>query len=236
MLVDLARRAELLDPSPVHHRDAVGETERLGLVVRHEDRGDPHRALDGAQLVAHALAELPVQRGQRLVEQQDARLVHERASQGHPLLHAARQLGRALAAGAIQPHELERVTDTALDLRRRQAPLAQAERHVLAHGEMRKQRVGLEDHAEAAQVRRPVRDVGAVDQDPAGRRRHEARDEIERGRLAAAGRPEQRQELALVDREVERIHRAHGPVVARAAAELDDRRRQGRRNTRARFR
>ena len=122
-----------------------------------EHRGDAHRALDGAQLVAHLLAELLVERGERLVEQQHARPVHERAGQGHALLHASRQLGRPLAARAVQPHEIERLADPALDLRRGDAPLAQAEGHVLPDREVREEGVGLEDHAEAAQVRRARR-------------------------------------------------------------------------------
>ena len=45
-VVDLERRADLLDPAVVHHHDAVGHRQRLFLVVRHVDRGDAELALD----------------------------------------------------------------------------------------------------------------------------------------------------------------------------------------------
>ena len=171
-----------------------------------------------------------------LVQQQHARPVDERACQGHPLLHAARQLRRPLPSRGLEPHELERVPHPALDLRGRHPPLAQAEGDVLADGQVREERVGLEDHAEPAQMRRPSRDVLAVDQHPPGRRLDEAGHEVQRGRLAAAGGPQEREEFALVHGEVEGVHRAHGAVVARAAAELHDRGRHRRRKTRPRSR
>ena len=49
----------------------------------------PTRALDLAQLDLHLLAQLGVEIGQRLVEQQHVRPDHERAGQRHALLLAA---------------------------------------------------------------------------------------------------------------------------------------------------
>ena len=71
-------------------------------------------------------------------------------------------------------------------------------------------------------MRRALRHVLAVDQDPPRGRRDEPGDEVERGRLAAAGRAQEGQELALVHGEVESVDRAHRAVVARAAPELHD--------------
>ena len=62
--VDLQRLA------PGHHGDAVGQGERLLLVVGDEDEGDADAALDLAQLDLHLLAQLLVERPQRLVQQQ----------------------------------------------------------------------------------------------------------------------------------------------------------------------
>ena len=45
-VVDLGRRADLLDPALAHDHDAVGQRERLLLVVGHVDRGDAELALD----------------------------------------------------------------------------------------------------------------------------------------------------------------------------------------------
>ena len=89
MLVDLLGRPALLDLAAFHHGDAVGHGERLFLVVRDVQEGDAHLALDALQLDLHLLAQLEVERAQRLVEQQHRRPVHQRPRQRHALLLAA---------------------------------------------------------------------------------------------------------------------------------------------------
>ena len=79
-LVDLGRGADLLDPTLVEDREAVAHRERLLLVVRDIDEGDADvadLALDALQLDLHLLAELQVERAERLVEEQHARRVDE---------------------------------------------------------------------------------------------------------------------------------------------------------------
>ena len=72
--------------------------------MRDVDEGDAHLALDRAQLVLHLLAQLQVERAQRLVEQQHARAVDERARQRHALALAAGELAGAAALVAAEPH------------------------------------------------------------------------------------------------------------------------------------
>ena len=55
----------------------------------------PTRALQRLQLDAHLLAQLGIERGERLVEQQHVGLEHQRAGQRHALPLAARKLRRA---------------------------------------------------------------------------------------------------------------------------------------------
>jgi hypothetical protein len=70
-LVDLLGRADLLDAPVAQHGDRVGERERLGLVVRDEQRARARRAQDRRDLLAQPLAQAGVERGERLVEQDD---------------------------------------------------------------------------------------------------------------------------------------------------------------------
>ena len=97
-LVDLLGVVELLDHAAVHDRDAVGHRERLLLVVRHVDERDADVALDALQLDLQLLAQLQVERAERLVEQQHGGAVDERARERDALLLAARELAR-LALG-----------------------------------------------------------------------------------------------------------------------------------------
>ena len=107
-LVDLDRRAELLDAAVVEHGEAVAHRQRLLLVVGDEDEGDPDLALDPLELELHLLAQLEVERAERLVEQQHLRLVDDRARQRDPLALAAGELERLAVAEAGEADHLER--------------------------------------------------------------------------------------------------------------------------------
>ena len=109
LVVDLLGRADLLDPALVHDRDPVAHRERLFLVVGHVDERDADLALDALELELHRLAQLEVERAERLVEQQRARVVHERAGERDALLLAAGELA-GLAVGEVgEPHDLEQL-------------------------------------------------------------------------------------------------------------------------------
>ncbi len=86
-----SRRAELVDLAGIHHRDQVGGGHRLGLVVGDVDRGVAVFVMQPADLEPHLLAQIGVEVGQRLVEQQRFRLDDQRAGQRHALLLSAGQ-------------------------------------------------------------------------------------------------------------------------------------------------
>ena len=97
-VVDLGRGADLVDVAGVHDRDAVTHRQRFLLVVGHVDERDPDLALDPLELELHDLPQLEVECAERFVEQQRARVVHQRAGQRDALLLAAGELcGLALA-------------------------------------------------------------------------------------------------------------------------------------------
>ena len=109
VLVDLRGRPDLLDPAAVEHRDPVAHRQRLLLVVRHVDERDPDLLLDLLQLDLHLLAELQVERAERLVEQQHARPVDDRPRERDALALPARELRRLPRAEALEPHHRERL-------------------------------------------------------------------------------------------------------------------------------
>ena len=204
-LVEPARRGHLLDAPAVHHRDAVGHRERLLLVVGHVDRGDPDLALQALELDLHVVAQLLVERAERLVEQQDGGAGDEGSRQRHALLLAARELAGIARAVARKLDEGEGLGHPPGDLRLVHALHAQAEADVLDDGAVREEGVVLEHHPDAPPVRGHPGDAAAVDRHVAGVRRHEAGHRAQRGGLAAPGWPEEREELA-------RGHRQRDPV------------------------
>ncbi len=219
--IDLERRAVLLQPAAVDHRDMVGERQRLGLVVGDIDEGDAGAALQALELDAHLLAQLGVEIGERLVEQQDLGLDHQAAGERDALLLAARQLVRIARREPGEVDERQRLLDLLPGLRRRRLPDLEAKHDVLVYGLVRPHRIVLEHHAHAALIRRGHAagrgDEPVADMDGAGVGHDIARDHAQGRGLAAAARAEQRDELIVLDVEIE-IGDRRRRVVARVEA------------------
>ena len=221
MLVELGRRAELLDLARAHDRDLVRHRHRLVLVVRDMDEGDADVVLDRLQLELHLLAELQVEGAERLVEQEHARAVDERAGERDALLLAARELARLALVEAGEPDEPQDLGHAPLDVLAADPAAAQAEGDVLEDGQVREERVGLEDGVDVALVRRPPRDRLLAEVDRALARLLEPADHAQRRRLATAGGAEQREEAAAVDLERELVHGDNVVEALRHAVEPD---------------
>ena len=221
LLVDLAGRADLLDPALVHHREAVGHREGLFLVVRDVDEGYADLLLQGLQLDLERLAELGVERAERLVQQQHRGVEDQSARERHPLLLAPRELVRLAVAELLHLHEGERLSDPGAGLLPGRPREAQPEGDVLGDRQVGEEGVALEHGVDVALVRRGVRDVLAVEQDPSPAGTLEAGDHAQRRGLAAPARAEQREELARRDVQVYAAHRLEGAVALGEVDELD---------------
>src|SRR5690606_10257213 len=220
--VELGGGADALDASGVEDRDAVRQRHRLVLVVGDEDEGEFQLLVQALDLLLEALPELAVERAERLVEQQYGGREDHGPGQGDPLLLAARQLVGAAAAHAREVDQPQRLLHPPGDLRLRHLPLAQREGDVLRDRHVREERVVLEDHAEVAAVRRQRRDVAPAQPDGSRGDVGEARDHVERGGLARAARPEQGEELAGGDVDVDVVHHERSrPVPLAQVHQLD---------------
>ena len=144
-----------------------------------------------------------VERAERLVHQQHARLVCERTRERDALLLAAGELGRIALGERMHAGEREHLGHARVDALVTGLPLLQSERDVLAHRHVGKERVILEHHADVARARRQVVDRLAADTHSARRRLNETGDHAQRRRLAATRRAEQDDELALCDVEID---------------------------------
>ena len=107
-VVDRARIVELLDHAVGHDRDPVGHGQRLTLVMGDVDEGDADLLLDALELDLHLLAELQVERAQRLVQEQHPRVHHQRAGERDALLLAAGEHRGPVRLPAGHLHQLER--------------------------------------------------------------------------------------------------------------------------------
>jgi hypothetical protein len=223
LVVDLERRADLLDQAVLHDDDAVGEPHRLLLVLRHVERGDARGELLLAQELAHREAAVGVERAERFVHEPDRGAAHDGAREPDALLVAAGELARLLLQQLGQPEPARDGRDGGGALRLRHAAAREREGDVLGDREMGVERVELEDEADVTLGGRARRHVGAGEADRPRARQLEPGHHAQRRRLAAARRSQQHDELALCRSEVDPLHGARAVGVGlRERGELEE--------------
>ena len=94
MLEDLHGCGELGGRAFVQDQQAVAESHCLDLIVGNVKAGDAEATLQAADFGAHLDAEFGVQIGQRLIEQEQFRIPHNRSAHRNALALAAGQLAR----------------------------------------------------------------------------------------------------------------------------------------------
>ena len=205
VLVDLARRADLLDHRIAHDDDLVGHRHRLLLRVGDHDEGDPRLALDLLELHHHLLAQVVVERPERLVEEEHGGLADEGAGEGDPLLLAAAQVARSARRELGKAHHLEHLPGPARPLLRVHPLHLEAELDVLEHRPVGEEREALEHHRGVAPGRGQIGDILTRDVDPPLGGVLQTPDHAKGGGLAAAARAQHRHELAVheIGREVD---------------------------------
>ncbi len=206
-LVAAGQRAQLQAAGELLHRSHRGDPP---LGDQHHGVGEAHDLLHGMadvddgqrQLVAQALDERQdlllarlVERGQRLVHQQQARPGEQRAAERDALLLAAGEVARPAPEQRLQAEQLDDLPQLLAALVLRHAAHAVGE--VAAHRVVREQAAFLEDVAEAPALRPQVDAAGGVEQHPAVERDapavgpQQAGEHVDQRRLAGAGAAEQ---------------------------------------------
>jgi hypothetical protein len=208
-LVDFLRRADLHHLAVAEDGDAVGHRQSLALIMGDENEGDAERLLQRLEFLLHLLAQLEVERAQRLVEEQHPGAVDECPGQRDALALAAGELARPALAIFGQLHEFERAAG--FSVARRLADPAHHQRvgDVVDDVQMRKQRIVLEDRVDVAPIGRNALRGLAEYLDMAGGRLVEAGDQPQAGRLARAGGSQHGEEFASLDLEVDLVDRLH---------------------------
>ena len=216
---EILRRVERHDAAGLQHRDAAAQHLGFLEVVRRED----DRVAVAVQLadeLPEALAQLDVHARGGLVEHDDRRLVDERLADQHAALHAA---GERSHVGIRLRREVEVMQDL-VDPRAllAQAEVTRLELERLAHAEERIEHELLRDDAEASPCGSEIGDdVVAEHAHGAAVGARQSRDDRDERRLAGAVWTEQPEELALRDRQVDAVERPHLPEAARHIPDFD---------------
>jgi hypothetical protein len=168
----------------------------------------PHRADDRGEVRHLGLG----QAGRGLVHEHELRLGRERAGDAEPPLVAVRERRRGRVRVGGKPEDAEEVVCPLRGGARRRADAQRGDLDVLAHRQVAERVRVLEGAREpraAATVRRPARDVAAVQLDGSARRPVEARQHVHERRLAGAVRPDQPDDLAAPQLEADPAQRLH---------------------------
>ena len=215
---DVGHRVVLDDLAFVDDRDVAAEL--LGLIQIVRRQYDRHAGIvDLAHESPHGAADFYVDTGRRLVEYQQARLVHEGSGDHEPPLHTARQPARDFVSlvpqmqqpqvllGAPPRHAARYAVVTCLIDERVEAALEHVEVDFLRH----------DADAGLGRLPRPV-EIVTEHRDLAARLVDERSDDAYRRRLAGAVRPQQRTEVAFGNREIDRLQRRDAVAVNLAKA------------------
>ncbi len=222
LVVEVERRADLLDHALAQHDDAVGEGHRLDLIVGDEDHRRAEAAVQAVDLDAHLHAEFGVEVGERLVEEEDLRLADDGPADRDALALAAGELAGAAVEKLRDLKDLGGVLHLALDLVPGRADGLEAEGEVLAHGHVRDRahRTGRPWRGRGAAAGTSC--IGALSmRSVAVGDRLEAGDHAQQRGLAAAGGADEDDELAVLDAEVDAVDDLDGAEALDDAAELE---------------
>lgn len=145
------------------------------------------------------LSQPGVERGKRLVQQQDVRLHCEGSGKSDPLALAARQLCGIAVVLTGQSNEIQKVADSSGSLC--SASPFQSEFYVFAHGQVRKQSIVLKYGANVTLIRLELIDPHAIEKHIPLGWLFKSSYQAERCGLSATRRSEQRKERATLDAE-----------------------------------
>jgi len=176
--------------------DAVRENVCLLEVLRRQEDGHAILTREPADLVPQRGAALHVETGGRLVEEEDARTMHERHREIEAPLHAARVAAHLAVGGLRKPDTLEELVCPCATLGARDRLQCRLQAQMLAAGEQWIQRRLLQCSADARTHLRPLaHDVVACDARDARRRRKKRRKHQDSCGLPGAVRAEEAVDL-----------------------------------------
>ena len=139
MAVELLRCADLLNVAGLHDGNPVSNRERLLLVMRHKKRRNTQLGLDSADLLAQLHSHFCVERGERLVEQQNPRFGHKGAGERYALLLATAELVCVAIQVAVKADHRHGRSRPISPFHRAHLARPQAELHVLDRRQVREQ-------------------------------------------------------------------------------------------------
>ena len=220
-VVQVQRRAHLLNAAITQHHHAVGQRHGFDLVVGDVNRGGTQITMQLGDLYAGLSAQGSIQIGQRLIKQKHLGRAHNGTPDRHPLALSAREFfGRALQVfGEIE--DVRGAGHLVLDLGLRHIGQLEGKTHVLEHTHVRIQRVALEHHGQIALAGRGFGDVAPIERHTAGVGLLQPGNQAQQRGFAAARRADENHKFAALDFQVDALDDAQRAKLFLNAAQLE---------------
>ena len=162
--------AALFDPAMVKQDDAIGDGQRLALVVGDKDKRDANVTLQELQLALHFQAQVCIERRQRFIQQQQPGPIDQGPRQRDALLLSSADLPGEVAGKPVHADLCQRLLNTRSHLTARATTHPQAVRDVVENAHVGKQRVTLEYSMDRTAMRRQSIEPLIVEQNASGGR------------------------------------------------------------------
>lgn len=167
------------------------------MVVGNNNGSDAQLLLNTFDLNLHFRAQLGIQIGKRLIQQQYGRPGHQSSGQSDPLLLAAGKLPGIAPVKAHQLNQLQNILYSFFDFRLFQLLQLYPKGNVFKNSHMGKQSIVLKENAYVSLIGRDFAYIPAVDQNSACIRIQKTGDHSQGGGLAAAAAPQQGNHLSV---------------------------------------
>src|SRR5258708_3293551 len=151
MVVEFLRTAKLLDEAAIEHGNTAAHRHGLSLVVRDIHKGCLHALVNFNDLSAHLHAQCGVEIGERLVHQEDLRiLAGDGAAKGDALALATGQLFGFALQIVLQTQDFSGFIDALLNLQFGHVAQFEAKSNVVKDSHVGIESVVLENHRDIA--------------------------------------------------------------------------------------
>ncbi len=204
-LIRIQRRVGLLNDAILHHHDPVAQRHRLFLIVGDVDGRGLKALVQSFEFGARRDAQLRIEVGERLIEQEHGRVAHDGPADGHALALAAGEGFGLAIEQVVNIEDAGGIADAAFDFGLGKLAQFQAERHVFVDRHVRVQGVVLKDHRYVAVLGGDMVDDALADGDGAAADLLETRNHAQGGALSAAGGTDEDNELSITDVEADAI-------------------------------
>src|ERR1700687_767368 len=185
-------------PSVIDDYNAVAEALGLFHIVRGVDEGFA-ALLQGLEIVKNGIAALRIDTDRRLIEQKNLRIVQQGRRQIQTPLHASAERFHFVAGAIRESHQVQDVVDCLFCFRAGERVKRRKKSQIVAGGELVVKRHVLRDESDLQLDRIGITlNLLAFDEDFAGIRAQQSRNDGDSRRLAGAVRPEQPDGLSAI--------------------------------------